>query len=115
MKNVAAVNRSLLPALAPQLKALSDVFESAGVLEWSISSTADVRRIKARTMAGEAVTLTQIVGPGYQEQTVSRCAGLTIKQRRIEAKKLRKRGLTQADIAERLGVSQKTISNDLTA
>ena len=48
-------------------------------------------------------------------QTTSRCVPLTIKQRRKEARRLSKIGLTQVDIAEKLGVSQKTISNDLNA
>ncbi|WP_410968918.1 helix-turn-helix domain-containing protein, partial [Salmonella sp. SAL4444] len=33
--------------------------------------------------------------------------------RRLEAVRLRESGLTQQEIANRLGVSQKTISNDL--
>ncbi|WP_155956541.1 helix-turn-helix domain-containing protein [Rhizobium sp. CF080] len=52
-------------------------------------------------------------GNGFQEQIMSVSAALQPRERRIEAKKLRKEGMSQTAIAARLGVSQKTISNDL--
>lgn len=60
-----------------------------------------------------AVSFTQEVNGGYRAQTISTYEPTTIEDRRDVVQKLRQQNLTQQEIASRLGVSQKTISNDL--
>ncbi|GAB1536649.1 hypothetical protein ADMFC3_22800 [Geovibrio sp. ADMFC3] len=51
---------------------------------------------------------------GLYSQTMSVCAGLSKEERVQEAKRLKKEEkLSQVEIAKKLDVSQKTISNDL--
>lgn len=51
---------------------------------------------------------------GFRSQTVTVCDSLSIEERRKVAKQLKdEEKLSQKDIADRLGVSQKTISTDL--
>ncbi|ULF55719.1 helix-turn-helix domain-containing protein (plasmid) [Serratia marcescens] len=51
--------------------------------------------------------------PGIKQQAVIMVDEISIAQRIIEAKRLTADGHTQQEIADMLGVSQKTISNDL--
>ncbi|MCD6619229.1 helix-turn-helix domain-containing protein [Aeromonas veronii] len=68
---------------------------------------------------GEKVVIkTQLSNPsdastGFRSKSMSVCSSLPIDERQSIAKQLYAEGLTQAEIAEHLGVSQKTISNDL--
>ncbi|MDP2549490.1 helix-turn-helix domain-containing protein [Oceanobacter sp. 4_MG-2023] len=53
-------------------------------------------------------------GNGFRSQTMTVCDQLSIEERRKIAKQLKsEEKLSQKDIADRLGVSQKTISTDL--
>lgn len=53
---------------------------------------------------------------GFRSQTMTVCDQLSIPERRETARRLKsKEKLSQTEIARRLGVSQKTISNDLNA
>lgn len=50
---------------------------------------------------------------GFRSQTMTVCDQLSIPERREVAQRLAQEGLPQTEIAKRLGVSQKTISTDL--
>lgn len=96
------------------LAELNDVLGSIGVEECSILIQKGKKHFKGRTKDGKAINvILRDGGSGFQEQTLSVCAVLSLNDRRIEAKRLKKEGMSQAAIGERLGVSQKTISNDL--
>ncbi|WP_036240923.1 helix-turn-helix domain-containing protein [Mesorhizobium sp. STM 4661] len=93
---------------------LDDVLGNIGLEECTISIQKGKKHFKGRTRNGKAINvILRDGGSGFQEQTVSFCDVLSVKDRRVEAKRLRKEGMRQTVIAERLGVSQKTISNDL--
>ncbi len=114
MRN-ALVAKSPLRVLAPHMAAIEETLARAGVVEYRITSKNGLRKLKTKSFDGATVMYAHYVGNGFEEQTTSRCVALTVKQRRTEARRLRKMGLTQVDIADKLGVSQKTISNDLAA
>jgi len=97
-------------------QALSEIdalFREQGLIEWTIKSKGGHRVISGRTCEGGAVRFSSYSSDGYSERTSSRSAGLSTIQRQKQAKRLSKQRLTQNEIAERLGCSQKTISNDL--
>ncbi|SHO56073.1 sigma factor-like helix-turn-helix DNA-binding protein [Vibrio quintilis] len=51
---------------------------------------------------------------GFRSQSMTICDKLTVEERRdLVHEMYNEEGLTQTEIAKRLGVSQKTISNDL--
>jgi DNA-directed RNA polymerase specialized sigma24 family protein len=51
---------------------------------------------------------------GFRSQTMTVCDQLPVDERRAAARRLKaEENLSQLEIAKRLGVSQKTISNDL--
>jgi DNA-binding NarL/FixJ family response regulator len=104
-----------LRVLAPHLAAIEQMLAETGVVEYRITSKNGLRKLKTKALDGTAVMYSHYVGKGLEEQMTPRAKPLTIKQRRKEARRLRKMGLTQVDIADKLGVSQKTISNDLAA
>lgn len=96
------------------LAQLDDVLGTIGVEECSILIQKGKKHFKGRTRDGKAINvILRDGGSGFQEQTLSVCAVLSVEDRKIEAKRLKKEGMSQAAIGERLGVSQKTISNDL--
>lgn len=73
-------------------------------------------KIRAQDDQGATVTLTSYVNDrtGYREGGFTALPQkLTPTERREEVQRLAKAGLTQQAIAERLGVSQKTVSNDI--
>ncbi|MFJ1311875.1 helix-turn-helix domain-containing protein [Agrobacterium sp. P15N1-A] len=93
---------------------LPDPLTEIGLEECTITIVKGKQTLKGVTKDKKAVHIVlRDGGNGFQEQIVSLCAALSPRERRIEAKKLRKEGLSQTAIAARLGVSQKTISNDL--
>lgn len=59
------------------------------------------------------VQFNEYVAPGIKQQAVTMIGDMTIEQRIFESKRLTAAGHTQQEIADMLGVSQKTISNDL--
>jgi len=95
------------------LAAIDAFFRQQGVEEWSIKSKPDHKTILARTKDGNAVRYSVYMSKGFRESTSSSCDGLPPARRKAEAKRLSKKGLTQTEIAECLGCSQKTVSNDL--
>lgn len=93
---------------------MPDPLTEIGLEECTISISRGKQTLKGVTKTKRAVhIMLRDGGNGFQEQIISVCAALEPRERRIEAKKLRKEGMSQTAIAARLGVSQKTISNDL--
>lgn len=103
------------PAIARQaLERINTALGEIGLVEGTLTIKDGKQSLKGKTSDGRAVNVVvQDSGSGFREQTVSICEVLTIKARRFEARRLRKEGLTQTAIAAKLGVSQKTISDDL--
>lgn len=93
---------------------MPDPLTEIGLEECTIMIAKGKQTLKGVTKTRRAVhILLRDGGNGFQEQIMSVCTALAPHERRIEARKLRKEGLSQMAIAARLGVSQKTISNDL--
>jgi DNA-binding NarL/FixJ family response regulator len=85
----------------------------AGEIKVSIDGTL---KIRAQDTQGATVTFTGYVNErtGYREEGLSILPQrLSPTDRREEVRRLAAAGLTQQAIAERLGVSQKTVSNDI--
>lgn len=88
------------------------VFNDLGIISGSIRKTPTSITVHGTNHNNEAVTVHGANFHGYQEQRLTSFDGST-EDRKLAAKQLRRQGLSQAAIADRLGVSQKTISNDL--
>ncbi|MCR9837366.1 helix-turn-helix domain-containing protein [Vibrio harveyi] len=79
------------------------------------------RTVEGYDHNGQKVTMTTHIsnnspaqGNGFRSQTMTVCDQLSIEERRQVARQLKdEENLSQTEIARRLGVSQKTISNDL--
>ena len=92
---------------------IDDDFKSQGLLEWTMKSAEGEKCLTGRTINGVSVRIARYDNNGFSEKTASICRRLSPAKRKIEAKRLHKKGLTQNAISERLGCSQKTISNDI--
>jgi len=103
------------PVMAQQtLNQIDEMIGDLGLSKVTITIDDGKRTLKGRTNDGQAVNVVvRDSGSGFKERTVSMCDVLTIDDRQAEAKRLKREGFTQAVIADKLGVSQKTISNDL--
>ncbi len=107
--------KSLVPVQIPSepLAHVEDALRGQGIVEWAIKSRPGVKIFVGRTRNGGAIRQEIRASNGFRERTASTCVRMAPNKRRIEAKRMYKRGLTQTEIAERLGCSQKTVSNDL--
>jgi hypothetical protein len=102
--------------LASELRALTNrLSEDPGVKKFTVTVNKETGIAKATAVGHHGQTITQeVVGPGltatmtYNPQTK---AGKVGRDQNIQA--LYERGLTQVEIAERLNVSQSTVSNVL--
>jgi hypothetical protein len=112
IKNLAPLNGN-----APLIKIneLNEFFHTQGFVDWAIISKGNRRTFKGKTADGETVNINAYQNGEFQERTISKCGDLSYSQRVSEAKRMDKDNLTQAEIAARLGVSQKSISNYLRA
>ncbi|MFW7204176.1 helix-turn-helix domain-containing protein [Serratia sp. BNK-17] len=100
-----------VPSTAP---VVDNLVHDLQLTDWKASSKSGqvtVSGISGRT--GQHVRVTTYEGTGFSERTVSTCDLMPLDQRRQETQRLRSTGLSQQQIADRLGVSQKTVSNDL--
>jgi len=83
----------------------------------TISIKNGIRRVEGYNNEGQKVVIETIIHEtntnGFQQKMMSVCDNLSVDDRRKVAKTLRSQGLTQEEIAKKLDVSQKTISNDL--
>ncbi|CAH6337728.1 MULTISPECIES: helix-turn-helix domain-containing protein [Enterobacterales] len=83
--------------------------------DYTITQKPGHTTITATTTDGQHVRVEKYNGNnGFSEGSMSVFVPGSIEERRDEARRLRDTGLSQTAIADRLGVSQKTISNDLT-
>lgn len=79
------------------------------------------RTVEGYNLNGEKVVIQTTImntsptrNNGFRSQTMTVCDQLSIDERREAARRMKKdEKLSQTEIAKRLGVSQKTISNDL--
>ena len=87
----------------------------------SVTIRNGIRTVEGYNNSGEKVVIETILSNndatknnGFRQQNMSVCDKLNTDERRKVAKDLRDtQKLTQLEIAKKLGVSQKTISNDL--
>jgi DNA-directed RNA polymerase specialized sigma24 family protein len=87
----------------------------------SVSIRNGTRIVEGYNHDGEKVVIKTTIsnnnsstGKGFRQKEVTVCDELSPEQRRLEAQRLKQeQKLSQAEIARFLGVSQKTISNDL--
>lgn len=87
----------------------------------NVSIKNGIRTVEGFNANGEKVVIETILSnddesynSGFRQKTMTVCDNLEPEERRNIAKKLKKeQKLSQIEIAKRLGVSQKTISNDL--
>lgn len=96
-----------------KLNEVSSVLEEQGIVQWKATVKNGSTTFVGKTEDGTTVRYTNYTTNGFSEKTISKCEQLQISNRQAEAKRLSRLKHTQAEIAERLGVSQKTISNDL--
>lgn len=102
------------PIATQAIREMSNFLDEMGLVEGTISIKGGKKTLKGKTENGQAVNFSiQNSGTGFREQTISVCEVLSIPDRRAEAKRLKAAGLSQTEIAGKLGVSQKTISDDL--
>jgi len=94
--------------------AVSTLLSGIGLVEGTFTVKDGKSTLKGKSADGKSVNVVlRNTGSGFHEQTVSVCDVLTIEGRRAEARRLSGEGLRQTAIAAKLGVSQKTISDDL--
>ncbi|WP_420592125.1 helix-turn-helix domain-containing protein [Bacterioplanoides sp.] len=84
----------------------------------SVSIRNGKRTVEGYDDQGRKVTMTTHIGQserstGFRRQSMTVCDQLSIEERKKVARQLRDEGMTQDQIASQLGVSQKTVSNDL--
>lgn len=92
---------------------VESLFNSFGLTSGNITLTSDKVQITGTTPDNKRVVFKQERFGNYRSQQAFEYSGGDVSDRREHAKRLRKNGLTQKDIAEQLNVSQKTISNYL--
>lgn len=82
--------------------------------DFDISNRAGVTTVKGFSHKhNKHVRFVEYEANGIKQQSVTMVGDMTIEQRIFESKRLTAAGHTQQEIADMLGVSQKTISNDL--
>ena len=93
---------------------VSELLGGIGLVEGTFTIKDGKSTLKGKSADGKSVNVVlRNTGTGFHEQTISVSDVLTIEDRRAEARRLSKEGLRQIAIAAKLGVSQKTISDDL--
>ena len=89
-----------------------EVFSDLNLVAGSIKKTSTGITVHGIDQNNQSVTIHRSDFHGYREQRITSFQG-TSEERKLAARQLRTKGLSQTAIADRLGVSQKTISNDL--
>ncbi|EHU9520833.1 HTH domain-containing protein [Vibrio vulnificus] len=95
------------------ISVLPGIIQGAGLVNFEVSCNNGELTVTGSNEHGQQVRISSYQGNGFQEGTLSTFQPSSIEQRRAETRRLRSTGLTQQEIADRLGVSQKTVSNDL--
>ena len=107
--------RSPIPAKTTKpaiIERADNVFNDLNLVAGSIKKNSTGITVSGVDKNNQAVTIHGADYHGYREQRITSFQGTTDDRKKV-AKELRNQGLSQATIADRLGVSQKTISNDL--
>jgi DNA-directed RNA polymerase specialized sigma subunit len=105
-------------ASAPNIEANNAVIQAVNTLQ-QVNVTIQNIQVKPNQVIVTGynpegtVTIIQQSNNGYTSKSLSTYIPSTIEKRREVVSYLRSQNMTQQDIAQRLGVSQKTISNDL--
>lgn len=101
------------PRIPNKVKKLIDGFEKGEYKKLNINLSDDEFVAEADTINGERVIITNTEIADYKKVTMEISKKMAIPERRKTVEKLRKQGFNQEQIAKRLHVSQKTISNDI--
>ncbi len=104
-----ARSRSNKPAI---IERAEEVFSDLNIKSGSIKKTLGGITVHGIDNNNQSVTIHGADFSGYREQRITSFQGSPDDRKQV-AKQLRRDGLSQTAIADRLGVSQKTISNDL--
>ena len=111
------IKRRQLPVVtitAADLDATDASLKKQGFTKWKMTSDDNGVVFSGTSFDGSTTRFASYSKSVFQERHISRTNGrVSPEDRKKEAKRLRKTGMTQAQIAERLGCAQKTISNDL--
>jgi DNA-binding transcriptional regulator YiaG len=95
------------------ISGLPRIIESAGLVNFDVSCNNGELTVTGTNQTGQQIRINQYQANGFSEGTLSTFQPSSRESRQYEAKRLKGNGLSQQEIANRLGVSQKTISNDL--
>lgn len=98
---------------ACDISAVPAMVQSLGLVNFNVTCKNGQLTVSGTNQGGQKVRVSGYQANGYTEGSMSSFQPSTIDARRAEANRLKSLGLTQQEIADRLGVSQKTISNDL--
>ncbi len=107
--------RSPVPKTANKpaiIERADEVFSDLNLISGSIKKSPIGITVHGVDRNNQAVTIHGADYHGYREQRITSFNG-SIDDRKKVVKELRNQGLSQTAIGDRLGVSQKTISNDL--
>ena len=97
---------------ACDIGALPGIIQNFGLINFNVSCRNGELTVTGTDQSGKHVRVNSYQGNGFTEGTMSTFQPGSKEARQLEAVRLRNDGLTQQEIANRLGVSQ-TISNDL--
>jgi len=92
---------------------LPDIVQNLGLVNFNVSCEDGSLTVTGKNTEGKHFRVNGYQGNGFTEGTMSTFESSSRDARQFEAIRLRNAGFTQQEIADRLGVSQKTISNDL--
>lgn len=95
------------------ISTLPGIIQSFGLINFKVSCNEGELTVTGTDQGGKHIRVNSYQGNGFTEGTMSTFQPESKEARKFEAVRLRGAGLTQQEIANRLGVSQKTISNDL--
>jgi DNA-binding CsgD family transcriptional regulator len=113
LPNMEVVRTTSIANPLQEIRHIDEVLSNSFV-EYSITKKHGTQTIVGKTAEGQTVKMTQYIGNGVKEQTISTASELSVAERRVEAKRLyTEKKLSQQAIADQLGFSQKTISDDL--
>ena len=114
MNNLAKLEEKNRLNIASTLRTLSDAIESGEVEKYSILQDKYTTTIQVNTSNGEKHIHKNVNINGFQEQSHTISTPMIAKERKEVVKNLYiNNRLTQQEIANRLNISQKTVSNDL--
>lgn len=91
----------------------NNLFDALNLPTGKVERTPNRIKVTGQTPENEVVNFSRQQYGNYNSTTTSTYQPTTPQERREVVKELRKQGFTQEQIANSVGVSQKTVSNDL--